>query len=67
MVMDGRDKIGRKKEKEGRGFGRFPFILISSFFVSFLKVISTCDFGTNLIVFFVFWGFDYFRILEIFN
>ena len=34
----------------------------------FLKVFfSTCDFGPNLIVFFVFWGFDYFRILEIFN
>ena len=28
---------------------------------------STCDFDPNLGVFFVFWGFDYFRILEIFN
>ena len=69
MVVGGRDKRGRKEEKEGRGFGRLPSFFFPSFFVCFLKVFSTCDFGPTLVVFFVLWGFDYlyFRILEIFN
>ena len=39
----------------------------TKYFVWFLKVFSTYDFGPNFVVFFVFWGFDYFRILEIFH
>ena len=63
-----RDKKGRKKEKEGRGFGRLPSFFFPPFLFVFTKLFfSTSDFGPNLVVFFVFWGFDYFRILEIFH
>ena len=62
-----KDKKGRKKEKEGRGFGRLPSFLFPPF-LFFSKFFCNCDFGPNLVVFFLlFWGFDYFRILEIFN
>ena len=68
MVVGGRDKKGRKKERKRRkGFWKVAFLFLSSFFVCFLKVFSTFDFGPNLVVFFVFRGFDYFRILKIFN
>ena len=67
MVLGGRDKRGRKKEKELRGFWKVAFFFLSSFFVCFLKAFSTYDFGPNLVVIFVFLGFDYFQILEIFN
>ena len=34
--MGNKDKEGRKKEKEGRGFGRLPSsFFLSSFFVGF--------------------------------
>ena len=56
-----------KERKRRKGFWKVAFFFLSSFFVCFLKVFSTCDFGSNLVVFFVFWGFDYFRILEIFH
>ena len=39
MVVGGKDNRGRKKEKEGRGFGRLPLFFFSSFFVDFLIVI----------------------------
>ena len=63
-----KDKRGRKKEKEGRGFGRLP----SFFFPHFSLVFSWLfnwglDFCQNLVVFFVFWGFEMFRIFEISN
>ena len=60
------DKKGRKKEKEGRGFGRLPSFFFPPFLFVFSKFFSTCEFGPNLVVFLLFWGFDYFRILEIF-
>ena len=52
---------------------RVAFFFLSSFFVCFShglfsNVLLRCgDFGPNLVVFFVFWGFDWFRILDIFN
>ena len=55
MVVGNKDKRGRNKEKEGRGFGRLPsfsFILFFLFCHGFLLKCS--DFGSNLVVFFVF-------------
>ena len=55
----------RKKKKKGilEDCLLFSFLLFCLFSQGFF----TCDFGPNLIVFFVFWGFDFFRDLEIFN
>ena len=66
MVVRNKNKRGRKNEKEGRGFGRLPSFFFSPFLFVFSRFFSSDDFGPNLVVFFVFWGFDYFRILEIF-
>ena len=58
MVVGNKDKRGRKKEKEGRGFRRLPFYKLSSFFVCFLEVYASGGFGPNFVVFFVICGFD---------
>ena len=52
MVVGNKDKRGRKKEKEGRGFGRLPFFL-SSFFVGFSHdcLIWVMFVGPNLVFF----------------
>ena len=67
MVVGNKDKRGRKKEIEGRGLGRLP----SFFFPPFLFVFSRFFLLVILVqiwlCFFVFWGFDYCRILKIFN
>ena len=49
-----RDKKGRKKEKEGRGFGRLPSFFFPPFLFVFSKFFSTCDFGPNLVLFLLF-------------
>ena len=60
MVVGNENKRERKKEKERRGFGRLP----SFFFPPFLFVLLRCgDFGPNLVVFFVFWGFESLKFL----
>ena len=64
------NKKGRKKEKEGRGFGRLPSFFSPPFLFVFLTVcflvfvLRCCDCGPNLVVF---WGFDWFRVLGVFN
>ena len=45
MVVGNKNKRGRKKEKEGRGFGRLP----SSFFLPFLFVFLTVCFLMDLL------------------
>ena len=70
MVVGDKNKKGRKKEKEGRGFGRLPSFFFPPFLfvfltVCFLVVVLRCgDCGPNLVVF---WGFDWFRVLGVFN
>ena len=60
MVVGNKNKRVRKKEKEGRGFGRLPSFFFPTFLfvfltVCFLMVLLRCgDFGPNLVVFFVF-------------
>ena len=57
-----------KKEKEGMGFGRLPSFFFPPFLLVFLWFfVLSGDFGPNLVVFFVFWGFERFSILEILN
>ena len=34
MVVGYKDERGRKKEKEGRGFGRLPYFFFTPFFLS---------------------------------
>ena len=65
MVVGDKNKKGRKKEKEGRGFGRLPSFLFIFLTVCFLVVVLRCgDCGSNLVVF---WGFDWLRVLGVFN
>ena len=59
MVMENKNKRGRIKEKEGRGFGRLPSFFIPPFLFFFSRFFSSvllrCGvFGPNLVVFFVF-------------
>ena len=54
MVVGNKNKRGRKKEKEGRGFGRLPSFFFVFLTVFFAMVLLRCgDFGPNLVVFFV--------------
>ena len=71
MVVGDKNKKGRQKEKEGRGFERLPSFFFAPFLfifltVCFLVVVLRCggDCGPNLVVF---WGFDWFRVLGVFN
>ena len=57
-----KNKRGRKKEEEGRGFQRLPAFFFPPFLFVFLTVsffflivlLRCVDFGPNLVVFFVF-------------
>ena len=62
-------KRGQKRTKERKrrkGFRMVAFFFLSSFFLCFLKVFSSGDFGPNLVVFCVL-RIRLVRILEIFN
>ena len=50
MVVGVQTKKDERKKK--KGFWKVAFFFLSSFFV-FLSFICTCDFGPNLVVFFV--------------
>ena len=54
MVVGNKNKRGRKKEKEGRGFRMLPSFLFPPFLFVYSKFFSSGDFGPNLVVFFVF-------------
>ena len=60
MVLGNKIKRGRKKEKEGRSFGKLPSFFFPPFLFVFLTVfllmvLLRCgDFGPNLVVFLCF-------------
>ena len=55
------------KEKKGRGFGRLPSFFFPPFFFPHNCLFWAMIFGPNLVVVFVFRGFERFRILEVLN
>ena len=54
----------RKKEKEGRGFGRLPSIFFPHFLLVFQNPLFYEIFSVQIWSFFVFLEFQQFRILE---
>ena len=56
-----------KERKRRKGFCKVAFFFLSSFFVCFLKVFSTCDFGPNLVVFLCFGDSITFEFLKFLN
>ena len=67
MVVGNKDKRGRKKEKEGWGFGRLPSFFFPPFSLVSHNHLIPEIFLVQIWSFFIFSGFKQFRILKILN
>ena len=68
MVVGNKNKRGRKKEKEGRGFGRLPSFFFPPFLFVFLTICFLLRCGAFVQIWFCFlcFGDSTVRALEIF-